>query len=144
MATTMNRKDAIMLSSRIRRTARAWCLLALGVGLGACSENTPCDDGLVLRGGYCYPADAAVAPADAAVAPADVAAAEAGAAFGQICGASSECAAPATYCAIQPGQSSGFCTAFGCDQNPSICPAAWICMDLTPYGLAAHMCSPSQ
>jgi cysteine-rich repeat protein len=64
--------------------------------------------------------------------------------FGQVCAAPAECGALAPYCAVLPGQSSGFCTAFGCDQDASICPSTWTCMDLSPFGMAAHMCVPSQ
>jgi hypothetical protein len=127
-----------MLRSTIRRAGRAVAyLLPLVLALSACSEKDPCDDGQSLRDGYCYAVDAGLPAADTATA-------EAGTAFGQTCAASGECPAPTTYCAIQPGQSSGFCTTFGCDQDATICPATWGCMDLTPYGLAAHMCTPSQ
>jgi hypothetical protein len=111
--------------------------LLLGA-LGACSLDQPCDRDQELRNGYCQPVDAGAPPADAADS-------EAGAAFGQPCTPTGmECSAPANYCAVQPGQSAGFCTSFGCDLDPSICPNAWSCMDLTPFGLAAHMCTPSQ
>jgi hypothetical protein len=108
-------------------------------GLVACTPSSPCDDDQELRAGYCYAADASVAG------PAKNDAAEpleAGAAFGLPCATGADCVAPATYCAIQPGQNGGFCSAFGCDKDPNVCPATWDCKDLTPYGLAAHMCIP--
>jgi len=112
-------------------------LAAAGVLLAACTEETPCDENQVLRDGFCWAADAAVPPADAATSG------EAGsAAFGQTCADITQCAPPAVFCAVQPGQSSGFCTALGCEQDPGICPAGWTCMDLTSFGMAAHMCIP--
>jgi hypothetical protein len=101
-------------------------VMALASGLGSCKEDKPCDQNEVFRDGYCWPADAGAA-AD----------------FGTTCTTTAECGGPTSYCAVQPGQSSGFCTTFGCDQTPSVCPATWACMDLTPYGLAAHMCVPN-
>lgn len=107
-------------------------------GLLACSDPSPCDDDQELRQGYCYPADAAVSgPAGLDAEPV-----QGSAAFGRSCTSSAGCAPPASYCAIQPGQSGGFCSEFGCDKDPSICPASWSCMDLTPFGMAAHMCIP--
>jgi hypothetical protein len=111
----------------------------------ACKEASPCDDGQTLRDGYCYVVDAAVA-ADAVVSmkDGDVAGGEAGAAsaFGKVCATSAECVAPAVYCAVQPGQAAGFCSAFGCDLDASVCPSGWGCMDLTPFGMPQHMCIP--
>jgi hypothetical protein len=124
------------MKTTARRRAGLGLCVALATFLGACKEDKPCDDNETFRGGYCWPVDAAVAPADVGTPG------EAGAAFGTTCTTSAVCVSPTTYCAIQPGQSSGFCTTFGCDQNPSVCPATWTCMDLTPYGLAAHMCAP--
>ena len=128
-------------------------LLVVAAGLVACAEKTPCDDNQALRNGYCWPVDAAITSADVSPAPDDVAATESGAsldtdttstssAFGMSCTASTECVAPTVYCAVQPGQTKGFCTAFGCDKNPGICPAGWGCMDLSSYGMAAHICIP--
>jgi hypothetical protein len=117
----------------------AYGLVLAVTGLPACAAPFPCDDGQELRRGFCYPADAAVSGPAKLDAGEPVEPSEA---FGQSCTSSSQCISPATYCAIQPGQTSGFCTAFGCDQDPSLCPATWSCMDLTSYGLAAHMCVP--
>jgi hypothetical protein len=115
--------------------------------LPACTEDSPCDEGQTFRDGFCYtnPADAA-APADTSV-PSDDGgglAGEAAAAsdFGKVCTVTAECALPTVYCAIQPGQPAGFCTTFGCDLDPSVCPTGWGCMDLTPFGLPQHMCIP--
>jgi hypothetical protein len=101
-------------------------LAAAAALLGACKEKTPCDDNQVLRDDYCWAVDGGGA----------------GSPFGQTCAASTDCVAPTTYCAIQPPATTGFCSALGCDTDPTLCPTRWTCMDLTPYGLAAHMCVP--
>ena len=102
---------------------QALCLLA---GLvPACTEDSPCDEGQTLREGYCYTVDASP-PSE----------------FGKVCASDTDCVAPAVNCAIQPGQAVGFCSAFGCDLDPSICPSGWGCMDLTPFGVPQHMCIP--
>jgi hypothetical protein len=132
------RKDARMCK-RPRLISTAAAVLLLGA-FAACTEDQPCDSDQELRNGFCFPVDAS-APAPTP----DAAVAEAGAAFGQACTATgNECSAPAYYCALQPGQSVGFCSAFGCDTDPSLCPSTWTCMDLTPFGMAAHLCTPSQ
>ena len=58
--------------------------------------------------------------------------------FGTTCtmsGDSAECAAPAPYCAVQPGATMGYCTATDCKANPSICPPGWTCFDITAINL---------
>lgn len=100
----------------------AWVMAALPVGLAGCGMDEPCDDDQELRDGYCF----AVVPV----------------VFGQVCASGSECGRPADFCAIEPGKPTGVCTAFGCDTDPTICPADWTCMDLGPFGLQAHMCAP--
>jgi hypothetical protein len=112
-------------------------LLATSVCLGACTEKTPCSADEELRDGYCYPVDAA------AGGTVDAAAHEAGSTFGEPCSTSVECLSPTSYCAIQPPATTGFCSTFGCDKDPTICPSTWACMDLTPYGLAQHLCVPN-
>lgn len=54
--------------------------------------------------------------------------------FGASCTDDSACAcAPADYCALMPGQSEGYCTARGCKEDPSVCPAGWSCFDLSAF-----------
>jgi hypothetical protein len=66
---------------------------------------------------------------------------EAGSPWFQGCSDDSQCVAPTTYCAIQPGQP-GFCTAVGCEQDPNLCPTGATCFDVTPFGLPQHICIP--
>lgn len=54
-------------------------------------------------------------------------------AFGTTCSDDTACSGAATYCALQPGGSSGYCTATGCKDNPSVCPSGWGCMDLSRF-----------
>ena len=132
---------------------KTYGLLVAVAGLVACTTESPCDDNQELRAGYCWPIDAAIASADVSPASDGVAATESGdgldtgmtsavSPFGLPCKASTECVAPTVYCVIQPGQANGFCSAFGCDKNLGICPVGWGCMDLSPYGMAAHICIP--
>jgi len=49
--------------------------------------------------------------------------------LGDYCESAADCSAAADYCAIQPGNSSGYCTPTGCDEDPSLCPAPFHCED---------------
>jgi hypothetical protein len=129
-----------MATLRIRGARAAVATAMLACAAGACTEETPCDDGQVLRGSYCYSMDAALPSQDADSEAGG--AGEAGGAepFGQTCTSSTDCVPPAIFCAPQPGRA--FCTALGCDQDPSLCPPTWICMDLSSYSFPAYMCVP--
>jgi hypothetical protein len=59
-----------------------------------------------------------------------------GEAFGRPCSDARthrECGCGADYCAIQPGQSTGYCTAAGCTEDESVCPPDWSCFDLSRF-----------
>jgi hypothetical protein len=43
------------------------------------------------------------------------------------------CATPTDYCAVLPGQSAGYCTRKGCNDDPSYCPNGWSCFDLSKF-----------
>jgi hypothetical protein len=54
--------------------------------------------------------------------------------FGAVCTDSAGCTqGTATYCAVQPGQPKGYCTATGCKDKPSVCPPKWGCFDLSTF-----------
>ncbi|MBK6461196.1 MAG: hypothetical protein IPF92_09335 [Myxococcales bacterium] len=53
--------------------------------------------------------------------------------FGATCTDSTGCSGAASYCALMPGRSSGYCTATGCKANPSVCPEKWGCLDLSSF-----------
>jgi hypothetical protein len=133
-----------MPRTRIHALVVAQSLGLLACLIGACTEPSPCDAGEVLRDGWCFAVDAAAPAIDAAVSDDAGAGGEASApsAFGKVCTTTAECVAPTVYCAVQPGKSVGFCTAFGCDLDPGVCPSGWGCMDITPFGLAQHICIP--
>jgi hypothetical protein len=60
--------------------------------------------------------------------------------FGAICydaENSSDCPCAADYCAIMPGQTSGYCTRSGCKDDPSVCPAEWSCFDVSAFQAGA-------
>jgi hypothetical protein len=63
--------------------------------------------------------------------------------FGKTCMTSAACAqsGPATFCAIQPPATMGFCSKTGCDTTPSVCPTGWSCYVIP--GVIA-VCSPPQ
>jgi len=113
-------------------------LLAL-VALGsACKSDTPCSQDETFDNGYCYPnpKDAQAAVTTGVDASSTVAIDGGAGIFGQACTSSTDCLPPTTMCAEQLN----YCTAMGCDVDPTICPAGWTCMDLTPYGGTGHMC----
>jgi hypothetical protein len=63
---------------------------------------------------------------------------EGSAAFGSTCTAEGDCTcSAASYCAIMPGQVEGFCTAQGCAEDESVCPAEWSCFDLSSIAAGA-------
>ena len=106
--------------------------------LGGCGER--CDPGYHLHDDLCY----VDAPAPAADAGAEAAGA-AGAAsapscddpsvttFAAPCKSNADCVRDSDFCAGYPGQT-GFCTRSGCDLDPSVCPSAYSCMDLSGFG----------
>ncbi|HET9953572.1 MAG TPA: hypothetical protein VFQ61_03660 [Polyangiaceae bacterium] len=53
--------------------------------------------------------------------------------FGAKCGKPEDCSAPAVYCAVQPGQTEGYCTASGCKEDASRCPGGWGCFDTSMF-----------
>ncbi|MBL8606432.1 MAG: hypothetical protein JNL38_03895, partial [Myxococcales bacterium] len=57
----------------------------------------------------------------------------ASAAWGRECKESKECAAEASYCALMPGKTTGYCTATGCKANASVCPEGWGCFDVSAF-----------
>jgi hypothetical protein len=113
-------------------------LLALAALDSACKSDTPCSQDEHFDNGYCYPnpQDAEGPPTTGADASPVVAIDGGGGVFGQSCSSSADCLPPTTLCAPQIN----YCTAMGCDVDPTLCPAGWTCMDLTPYGVSSHMC----
>jgi hypothetical protein len=134
---------------------RTWmreAVIVLGVaalGLAACKEKTPCDEGQELRSGYCWNVDAAAkVDAVATSGGSEAGGSEAGggeagqaadpSAFGRTCVTDADCAAPASLCAPVLF----YCTALGCDVDATLCPVVgWTCMDVSAWASpGAHMC----
>ena len=111
-------------------TVAAFSFAAL---VSACSEDHPCSSDEVFRDGYCYPTDAGQSDASLGGAVDG----GGGGGFGAACSSTADCAAPASFCAPNP---LAYCTAFGCDTDPTVCPAGWSCLDLSNFGASGHMC----
>jgi hypothetical protein len=126
--------------------------LALALLSAACSI-VPCDAGQELQLGVCVPAASAGETQGQAGAPA-VEGGDAGegtaaecspsSQFGDPCTSDAECHCPTNYCALQPGQSMGNCTHSGCLEDPSVCPADHMCVDLSVFSpTLPSICIPS-
>ncbi len=50
--------------------------------------------------------------------------------FGQACETSAECGCDTDFCAVQPGLA-GFCTMTQCTDAPEVCPAGFVCFDIS-------------
>jgi hypothetical protein len=58
--------------------------------------------------------------------------------FGSTCRNDNMCRCDAaSFCAIQPGQTDGFCTATGCVEDPGVCPEDWSCFDVSMFQAGA-------
>lgn len=61
--------------------------------------------------------------------------------FGAFCVEDANCESPVDTCFRPPGQTSGYCSASGCDIDPSICPENWSCLDLSIFNPSLpHIC----
>lgn len=105
-----------------RPCVHAAALLAL-LALGACDVGDRCDPDQTLRSGVCFGPDAAP--------PADDAAPSTESPFGAVCVEHTDCVAPTSFCARQPADPTGYCTAVGCLDDATVCPAGWTCFDLS-------------
>jgi hypothetical protein len=77
--------------------------------------------------------EAGTVDARAAASDANVVVPDGGPGPGQACSTSSDCPADASYCAVQPGQTTGYCTLQGCKTDAGICPGGWSCLDLSQF-----------
>jgi len=91
------------------------CIFTYGEELGAPAPTAPTGPASVPDAGP--PAEACAADA-----------------FGAACSTDADCACDAaSYCALMPGQTTGYCTAKGCKDDPSVCPSGWSCFDLSAF-----------
>jgi len=139
--------------------AAALCALSAMVTLGGCADEAECSDGDSFEGGNCMPGDGdgdgdgdtaandedAGQPADAgsdAMAPPQRPTQDQG--FGEVCTDDvdhSDCLDVADYCAINPQNGEGSCTAIGCAEDELVCPEGWDCFNLAPFGMDLSFCT---
>ena len=115
-----------------RRAAPELLLLVLLAVCAGCDPSAPCDADQTYTGGICYAPDAPAPTADADPRFEH---------FGDVCTVTENCTAPAGFCAIQPGAPTGFCTATGCLEDPTVCPAHWGCYDLSMFQPGLSICT---
>ncbi|MDB4988223.1 MAG: hypothetical protein JWN04_3401 [Myxococcaceae bacterium] len=53
--------------------------------------------------------------------------------WGAPCKEQSDCTCEASYCALMPGQSMGYCSKTGCKTEPDLCPSDWTCFDVSQF-----------
>ena len=101
-------------------------LCAVALAIEACDPDDPCDPDQIYSYGLCY-----ITSPDAGVPDALPGAPDAReVAPGTDCGSNADCSPSASFCAILPGASVGYCTPTGCKADPSVCPAGWGCFDI--------------
>lgn len=120
----------------------------------ACQPDLQCDVGYVYNDGQCLRAAAPPPPqkqdagADDGGGAGDVSAADAkNITFGTPCMDAvnhSDCqSATTTVCLMYPGDTTGQCSAIGCNTGASTCPTGWSCFDLSLFQPGApHGCVP--
>ncbi|MCC6215102.1 MAG: hypothetical protein IT376_09550 [Polyangiaceae bacterium] len=129
----------------------AWVAALAAVGPAGCADTAECDPEQELVNGECLPRAAGTGGAAGAAQDAGGDSADGAASgdacvgpavdFGASCAADGDCGCPASYCAIQPGGSTGYCTVTGCKEEPSLCTGGYTCLDLTAFG-APSFCAP--
>jgi hypothetical protein len=131
-----------------RMTAAATLAALLALCAWACQPDQPCDPDQVHVGSLCYAVPAPVDAGDSG--PAD-AGSDAGpdggglcsapdGGFGAACTDVAQCPCGLDFCVAFSGFD--YCTRKGCLADPSICPAGWVCTDLSAYGQPAVCFKP--
>jgi hypothetical protein len=106
------------------------CLMTL-----ACDAEDACDSGQRYEQGVCVTPMKAVVAVDAGCT--EVLEDE----IGATCVDDAECSCAAPFCAVQPGQTEGYCTILGCKEPGGSCPAGYSCLDLSAFGVDPF-CAP--
>lgn len=123
-----------------------YCLWLWAAATCVGCDDVACDPDQINTGEFCVaaPADHGMPDGGATGAAGAPDSAGAGAnAFGASCSDASECPAPTDWCAVQPPDTTGFCTRQGCLDDPSICPDEWSCMDLSVFSpTLPAICTP--
>jgi hypothetical protein len=136
----------------MERSAAALLVCLWFTGVTGCEADHPCDNGQTYKQGSCVPAakaearDAGPNTKEDAAAESNEDASASGNGGGTDCkedqakvlGTSCmndegcNCAAP--YCAVMPGQTTGYCTLY-CKPSPDDCPSGYRCFDLSALGV---------
>jgi hypothetical protein len=88
-----------------------------------CLLGDRCGPDQVLKGGVCVPVlTDAGSPDD-----------EGPDGLGETCTAHVDCTGPADFCAVYPGDDTGYCTFQDCDLVENDCPDGYFCMDVSQY-----------
>ena len=53
--------------------------------------------------------------------------------LGETCSAHEDCPGSADFCAVYPGDDTGYCTLQDCDLEENDCPDGYFCMDVSQY-----------
>jgi hypothetical protein len=136
------------------RSFVALALLGTASLVSACNDDgKPCDPDQMLKNRTCFDIPVEAGSMDVggggtdedAETPdgeiADIATTDeggGGSVFGRNCvmsGNDPECVAPAPYCAVQPGATTGYCTTLGCKADMSLCPPGWTCFVIASINL---------
>jgi hypothetical protein len=114
-------------------------LLSVVVAFAACAEDDACDAGMKKANDGTCVADTAGSGSSSgnggSGGSGGSSSGNAGAPatsedFGAICTTHADCHGDTSYCAMPPGVPH-YCTAPGCDVQPDLCPAQWICFDVS-------------
>lgn len=63
--------------------------------------------------------------------------------FGRECATNDDCACDTDFCAVQPGQPTGFCTITGCLDAPESCGQGFFCLDISTVSpTVGSLCVP--
>ena len=112
-------------------------IVALPLASACNSDGEPCDPNQIMKDRLCVPAPVEAGPApdveetvDGEIVDAVAEVPTVMGMFGKTCmmaGDSAECAAPAPYCAVQPGATTGYCSVHGCAEDPTLSTSGWSC-----------------
>lgn len=112
----------------------ALMILTVMVASVACAEDDTCDEGLKkTEDGSCVADTASGGTSGSGGGSSGTAGTPStGEDFGATCVEHADCHGDTSYCATPPG-APAYCTAPGCDTDPDLCPAQWICFDVSQF-----------
>lgn len=109
----------------------ALMIVSLMVASVACAEDDTCDEGMKqMDDGTCAAETASGGSGGSSSGSGGGPAT--GEDFGASCVEHADCGGDTSYCATPPG-APAYCTAPGCDADPDVCPAQWICFDVSLF-----------